>query len=56
MPWPMAATPKQKIMKLINLFGKILLGWVVLSCQTGFAQNSPSTTAVLQIIPEQRLF
>jgi ketosteroid isomerase-like protein len=29
-------------MKRSTLFGKILLVWVVLSCQAGFAQTSPS--------------
>jgi ketosteroid isomerase-like protein len=36
----MAVTPKQKIMKLTNLFGKVLLVWVLLSCKAGFAQTS----------------
>jgi ketosteroid isomerase-like protein len=27
-------------MKLTNLFGKVLLVWVLLSCKTGFAQTS----------------
>jgi ketosteroid isomerase-like protein len=40
-------------MKMSTLFGKILLGWVVLSCQTGFAQNSPSATAGLQNTPNE---
>jgi ketosteroid isomerase-like protein len=38
----MTMTPKQKIMKMTNLFGKILFAWVILSCQAGFAQTSSS--------------
>jgi hypothetical protein len=42
MLWPMATTPKQTIMKMTNLFGKVLFVWVILSCQAGFAQTSSS--------------
>jgi len=41
----MAVTPKQKIMKMKNLFGRVLLVWVILSCQAGFAQTSTGPTA-----------
>jgi hypothetical protein len=51
----MAITPKQKIMNMTNLFGKILLVWVVLSCQAGFAQTSPDRAAGLQNAPIERI-
>jgi hypothetical protein len=35
-------------MKLTNLFGKVLLVWVLLSCKAGFAQTSTPQAAVLQ--------
>jgi hypothetical protein len=35
-------------MKMTSLFGKVFLAVIVLSCQTGFAQTSTSTTAGLQ--------
>jgi hypothetical protein len=47
----MAATLKQKIMKMTTLFGKLLCGCVILLCQTGFAQNSGTQTAMLQNEP-----
>jgi ketosteroid isomerase-like protein len=34
--------PKQKIMKITNLFGKVLFACVILSAQAGFAQPSAS--------------
>lgn len=41
----MATTQKQKIMKMTNLFGKVLFVWVILSCQAAFAQTSSSGEA-----------
>jgi hypothetical protein len=44
----MANTPKQKIMKISNLFAKILLGGVILSSQAGFAQTPSGPAAGVQ--------
>jgi hypothetical protein len=38
-------TPKQKIMKMTNLFSKVLLVCVLLSCKEGFAQVASSGQA-----------
>jgi ketosteroid isomerase-like protein len=48
-------TPKQKIMKLTNLFGKVLFAWVVLSCQAGFAQTITGQTAALENTPNGKI-
>jgi ketosteroid isomerase-like protein len=45
MHWPPANDTKTKITKRSTLFGKILLVWVALSCQAGFAQTSPGPAA-----------
>jgi ketosteroid isomerase-like protein len=42
-------------MKMTTLFGKFLFVWVVLSCQTGFAQTSPDQTAGLSITPNEKI-
>ena len=39
---------------MTNLFGKVLLVWIVLSCQTGFAQTSASMTAGLRNTPNEK--
>src|ERR1700722_18682054 len=44
----MAATPKQKIMKMSNLFTGILLVGFALSSQAGFAQTITGQTAGLE--------
>jgi hypothetical protein len=43
-------------MKKSTLFGKILLLWIFLSCQTGFAQTSANTTAGLQNTPNEKAY
>jgi ketosteroid isomerase-like protein len=48
MLWPMAITPKLKIMNLTNLLGKILLIGVILSGKAGFAQTLSGQTAGLE--------
>jgi hypothetical protein len=41
-------------MKMTNLFGKILLVGIILSCQTGSAQTSMSMVAGLQNAPREK--
>ena len=53
--WPMAMTPKQKIMKMTTLFGKILLVCVTLSTQAGFAQTSTGQEAGLLNTPNGKV-
>ncbi len=42
-------------MKLTNLFGKILLVWVLLSCKAGFAQTSTAQAAGSQNGPNEKV-
>ena len=42
-------------MKTTILFAQILMVWVALSCQTGFAQTSPGPTAGLQNAPNEKI-
>jgi ketosteroid isomerase-like protein len=42
-------------MKLTTLFGKIFLVWIVLSCQTGFAQPHPDQRAALLNAPNGKI-
>ena len=42
-------------MKLTNVFGKILLVWVLLFCMAGFAQTSTPRTALLQNGPNEKV-
>ena len=51
----MAITPKLKIMKLTNLFGRVLLVWILLSCKAGFAQTSTDQTAGLLNAPNGKI-
>jgi ketosteroid isomerase-like protein len=51
-------TTKTKIMKsstLSTLLGNILLVWIILSCQAGFAQTSTSQAAKLQNDPNGKI-
>jgi len=50
----MAATPKQNNMKMTTLFGKLLMLWVAMSCQAGFAQTSTGQAAGLQKGPNEK--
>jgi hypothetical protein len=47
-------TPKQKIMKKSNLFGKVLFLWVTMFSQAGFAQNSGGPAAAPQSDPNEK--
>jgi ketosteroid isomerase-like protein len=51
----MAATPKQKIMKMSNLFAKVLFVSVALFSQAGFAQTSTDQTAALLNAPNGKI-
>jgi ketosteroid isomerase-like protein len=51
----MAMTPKQKNIKMTTLFAKILLIWVAMSCQAGFAQDTPGRAAGLQNGPNEKI-
>jgi hypothetical protein len=51
----MAATPKQKIMKMSNLFGKVVFAWLIMFCQAGFAQTSPDRKAELLSAPNGKI-
>ena len=42
-------------MKMTTLFGKLLLAWVILYSQAGFAQTSPDQTARLLNAPNGKL-
>lgn len=48
-------TPKQKIMKMSNLFGRILVVFVTMVSQAGFAQTSPDQTAALLNAPNGKI-
>jgi hypothetical protein len=50
-----AITPKQKIMKMSTLFGKILLVGVILSSQAGFAQTSTDQKVALLNAPNGKV-
>lgn len=51
----MAMTPKQKIMKMSTFFGRILVVFVTLFSQAGFAQTSPDQTAALLNAPNGKI-
>jgi ketosteroid isomerase-like protein len=48
-------TIKTEIMKTTSLIVKILMLWVALSCQTGFAQTSSSSVAVSQNASNEKI-
>ena len=52
---PSADETKTKIMKRSTLFGKILLVWVALSCQAGYAQTSSGLAAGGQNAPNEKI-
>jgi ketosteroid isomerase-like protein len=51
----MAMTPKQKIMKMSTLFGKVVFAGIILFSQAGFAQTSPDQTAALLNAPNGKI-
>jgi ketosteroid isomerase-like protein len=55
MLWPMAITPKQKIMKMTTLFGKVLLAGIILFSQAGFAQTITGQTAGFENAPNGKI-